>query len=82
MSTLGHQYDNSLVSNAFGFLRLPMNFQPYDSDADWVITGVPFDMVLLVGAGGATVRQRSVRFRRIWPGNTIASRGISTCVSA
>ena len=30
MSTLGHQYDNSLVSNAFGFLRLPMNFQPYD----------------------------------------------------
>ncbi|EPV6314432.1 agmatinase, partial [Shigella flexneri] len=38
MSTLGHQYDNSLVSNAFGFLRLPMNFQPYDSDADWVIT--------------------------------------------
>ena len=40
MSTLGHQYDNSLVSNAFGFLRLPMNFQPYDSDADWVITGV------------------------------------------
>ena len=24
MSTLGHQYDNSLVSNAFGFLRLPM----------------------------------------------------------
>ena len=33
MSTLGHQYDNSLVSNAFGFLRLPMNFQPYDSDA-------------------------------------------------
>ncbi|MGP4882093.1 agmatinase, partial [Klebsiella pneumoniae] len=44
MSTLGHQYDNSLVSNAFGFLRLPMNFMPYESDADWVITGVPFDM--------------------------------------
>ena len=77
MSTLGHQYDNSLVSNAFGFLRLPMNFQPYDSDADWVITGVP----LLAVRGGATVRQRSVRFRRIWPGNTTASRGISTCVS-
>lgn len=28
-----------------------MNFQPYDSDADWVITGVPFDMVLLVVRG-------------------------------
>lgn len=82
MSTLGHQYDNSLVSNAFGFLRLPMNFQPYDSDADWVITGVPFDIPLLVVRVVATVRQRSVRFRRIWPGNTIASRGISTCVSA
>lgn len=81
MSTLGHQYDNSLVSNAFGFLRLPMNFQPYDSDADWVITGVPFD-ILTLPCGGATVRQRSVRFRRIWPGNTTASRGISTCVSA
>ncbi len=82
MSTLGHQYDNSLVSNAFGFLRLPMNFQPYDSDADWVITGVPFDMATSGRAGDATVRQRSVRFRRILPGNTIASRGISTCVSA
>ncbi|TGD66821.1 agmatinase, partial [Salmonella enterica subsp. enterica serovar Poona] len=44
MSTLGHQYDNSLVSNAFGFLRLPMNFQPYYSDADWLITGVTLDM--------------------------------------
>lgn len=53
MSTLGHQYDNSLVSNAFGFLRLPMNFQPYDSDADWVITGVPFDMATSGRAGGA-----------------------------
>lgn len=81
MSTLGHQYDNSLVSNAFGFLRLPMNFQPYDSDADWVITGVPFDMATSGRAGGrhgpAAIRQ----VRRIWPGNTTASRGISTCVS-
>ncbi|MDO7862676.1 agmatinase, partial [Morganella morganii] len=33
MSTLGHQSDNSLVSNAFGFLRFPLNFMPYDSDA-------------------------------------------------
>ncbi|MDU3718835.1 MAG: agmatinase [Klebsiella michiganensis] len=61
MSTLGHQYDNSLVSNAFGFLRLPMNFMPYDSDADWVITGVPFDMATSGRAGGrhgpAAIRQ-------------------------
>ena len=53
MSTLGHQYDNSLVSNAFGFLRLPMNFQPYDSDADWVITGVPFRYGHFWPCGGA-----------------------------
>ena len=81
MSTLGHQYDNSLVSNAFGFLRLPMNFQPYDSDADWVITGVPFDMATSGRAGGRHGPAAIVRFRRIWPGNTTASRGISTCVS-
>ncbi|MBT0727875.1 agmatinase [Rosenbergiella australiborealis] len=42
-NTLGNEYDNSLVSNAFGFLRFPLNFQPYTSDAEWVITGVPFD---------------------------------------
>ena len=63
MSTLGHQYDNSLVSNAFGFLRLPMNFMPYESDADWVIPGVPFDMATSGRAGGrhgpAAIRQVS-----------------------
>lgn len=82
MSTLGHQYDNSLVSNAFGFLRLPMNFQPYDSDADWVITGVPFDMATSGRAGGrhgpAAIRQVSTNP----PGSTTASRGTSTCASA
>lgn len=82
MSTLGHQYDNSLVSNAFGFLRLPMNFQPYDSDADWVITGVPFDMATSGRAGGrhgpAAIRQVSTNS----PGNITVSRGILTCASA
>ncbi len=82
MSTLGHQYDNSLVSNAFGFLRLPMNFQPYDSDADWVITGVPFDMARPVARVVVMVRRRSVRFPLTWPGSTTASRGTSTCASA
>ncbi len=82
MSTLGHQYDNSLVSNAFGFLRLPMNFQPYDSDADWVSPACRSTWPPLAVPVVVTVRQRSVRFRRIWPGNTTASRGISTCVSA
>ncbi len=68
MSTLGHQYDNSLVSNAFGFLRLPMNFMPYESDADWVITGVPFDMATSGRAGGrhgpAAIRQVSTNLAR------------------
>ncbi|SUH35041.1 agmatine ureohydrolase [Salmonella enterica subsp. enterica] len=82
MSTLGHQYDNSLVSNAFGFLRLPMNFQPYDSDADWVITGVPFDMATSGRAGVVMARRRSVRCRPTSPGNITVSRGILTCASA
>ena len=63
MSTLGHQSDNSLVSNAFGFLRFPLNFMPYDSDAEWVITGIPFDMATSGRAGGrhgpAAIRQVS-----------------------
>ncbi|MEX6211852.1 agmatinase [Providencia huaxiensis] len=62
-STLGNQVDNSLVSNAFGFLRFPLNFQPYSSDAQWVITGVPFDMATSGRAGSrhgyAAIRQVS-----------------------
>lgn len=42
-NTLNHEYDNSLVSNAFGFMRFPLHFRPWESDAEWVITGVPFD---------------------------------------
>lgn len=71
MSTLGNKPDNSLVSNAFGFLRFPLNFQPYDSDADWVITGVPFDMATSGRAGGrhgpAAIRQVSTNLA--WEGN-------------
>ncbi|STT56648.1 agmatinase [Klebsiella pneumoniae] len=82
MSTLGHQYDNSLVSNAFGFLRLPMNFMPYESDADWVITGVPFDMATSGRAAAVMARRRSVRFPLTLPGSTTVSRGTSICASA
>ena len=71
MSTLGHQSDNSLVSNAFGFLRFPLNFMPYDSDAEWVITGIPFDMATSGRAGGrhgpAAIRQVSTNLA--WEGN-------------
>lgn len=44
METLYHAHDISLTSNAFGFLRFPLNFEPHNSQADVIITGVPFDM--------------------------------------
>ncbi|MBQ5521683.1 MAG: arginase family protein, partial [Oscillospiraceae bacterium] len=43
MQTLYHADDISLYSNAFGFLRAPLSFEPDQSDADVIITGVPFD---------------------------------------
>ncbi|MGY0154737.1 agmatinase [Edwardsiella tarda] len=76
MCTLGHKPDNSLVSNAFGFLRLPLDFMPYDGDADWVITGVPFDMATSGRAGArhgpAAIRQVSTNLAwegQRWPWN-------------
>lgn len=80
-NTLGNQYDNSTVSNAFGFMRFPLNFQPYDSDAEWVITGVPFDAATRVVRAAARVRARFARSPPIWHGKAAAGRGISTCVS-
>ncbi|AWX16317.1 agmatinase [Mergibacter septicus] len=50
-NTLRHQEDISLVANNFGFLRLPLHFMPQNSDADWVITGVPFDASVSGRAG-------------------------------
>lgn len=73
-STLGNQPDYSLVSNAFGFLRLPLDFQPYNSDADWVITGVTFDMATSGRAGSrhgpAAIRKVSTNLAwegKRWP---------------
>ena len=51
MQTLNFEHDISLVSNAFGAFRFPLNFSPYDTDADVVITGVPFDMATSGRAG-------------------------------
>lgn len=51
METLYHAHDISLTSNAFGFLRFPLNFEPHRSDADVIITGVPFDMATSGRAG-------------------------------
>lgn len=70
-STLGNVPDYSLISNAFGFLRFPLEFQPYRSNADWVITGVPFDMATSGRAGtrhGPTaIRHASTNLA--WEGN-------------
>lgn len=75
-STLGNKPDNSLVSNAFGFLRFPLNFQPYNGDAEWVITGVPFDMATSGRSGArhgpAAIRQVSTNLAwesSRWPWN-------------
>lgn len=75
-NTLGNRPDNSLVSNAFGFLRFPLNFQPYESDAQWVITGVPFDMATSGRSGArfgpAAIRQVSTNLAwesSRWPWN-------------
>ena len=75
-NSLGNKEDNSLVSNAFGFLRFPVNFQPYHSDAEWVITGIPFDMATSGRAGArhgpAAIRQISTNLaweHHRWPWN-------------
>lgn len=65
-STLGGRPDSSLVSNNFGFMRFPLDFNPYDGDADIVITGVPFDLAT-TGRSGArhgpeAIRRASVNF--------------------
>lgn len=44
MCVLGNKQDSSLFANTFSFLRFPLEFNPYNHDSDWVITGIPFDM--------------------------------------
>lgn len=70
MPTLNNAYDNSLVSNAFGFLRQPLFFEPYTSDADAIITGVTFDMATSGRSGSrfgpAAIRQVSTQLA--WEG--------------
>jgi agmatinase len=74
--TLHRQEDISLYSNAFGFLRAPLCFEPEKSDADLVITGIPFDMATSgrpgCRYGAQAIRQASVMFaweRRRFPWN-------------
>lgn len=55
METLYHAHDISLTSNAFGFLRFPLNFEPHNSEADVIITGVPLIWQLLADQAHALV---------------------------
>lgn len=59
-NTLNNQKDYSLVSNSFGFLRLDLNFNPYSSISDWVITGVPFDTATS-GRSGSRFAPNAIR---------------------
>ena len=59
-STLHGEYDTSLVSNNFGFLRFPLVFHPCKTDADWVITGFTFD-VATSGRSGARFGPEAIR---------------------
>lgn len=76
MCTLMHKHDDSLFSNSFGFLRLPLEFYPYTRHNDWVITGVPFD-IATSGRSGSRFGPGSIRKASInlawencrWPWN-------------
>ncbi len=60
MSTLASHPDHSLYSNANTFLRQALNHQPESSDADVVITGLPFDLAT-TGRPGARLGPDAVR---------------------
>lgn len=54
------QSDHSLYSNAFGFLRQPLNFNPVDSTADVIVLGLPFDMAT-TGRSGSRMGPDAIR---------------------
>ena len=60
MSTLGKREDFSLYANAFGYLRQPLNFDPKNSDADVIITGIPFDLAT-TGRSGCRLGPEAIR---------------------
>ncbi|WP_066015400.1 agmatinase [Endozoicomonas atrinae] len=60
MTTLGKKPDFSLYSNAFGFLRQPLDFDPVNSDAEWIVTGVPFDLAT-TGRSGSRFGPEAIR---------------------
>ncbi|WP_298776612.1 agmatinase [uncultured Shewanella sp.] len=74
MSTIADKADYSLYSNAFGYLRQPLDFNPIASEADVVVLGLPFDMATTGRSGGrmgpGAIRQASVNLaweEKRWP---------------
>ncbi|BDM64524.1 agmatinase [Shewanella sp. NFH-SH190041] len=74
MTTIADKADYSLYSNAFGYLRQPLNFKPLESDADVVVIGLPFDMATTGRSGGrmgpGAIRNASVNLaweEKRWP---------------
>lgn len=60
MATLVTHSDLSLYANAFGFLRQPLDFTPAMSNADVVITGLPFDLAT-TGRSGCRMGPSAIR---------------------
>lgn len=60
MSTLADHPDYSLYSNASTFLRQALDHKPAQSDADVVVTGLPFDLAT-TGRPGARLGPDAVR---------------------
>jgi agmatinase len=76
MTTIADKPDYSLYSNAFGYLRQPLDFNPIKSDADVVVLGLPFDMATTGRSGGrmgpGAIRQASINLaweETRWPWN-------------
>ena len=74
MTTIADKPDYSLYSNAFGFLRQPLDFRPQESDAEVIITGIPFDLATTGRPGSRlgpnAIRQASVHLAwegKRWP---------------
>lgn len=74
MSTIAQKADYSLYSNAFGFLRQTLNFNPTVADADIVVLGLPFDMATTGRSGSrmgpSAIRQASIQLaweQQRWP---------------
>ena len=84
MTTIADKPDYLLYSNAFGYLRQPLNFKPLESDANVVVIGLPFDMATTGRSGGRmgpdAIRRASVNLAwedTRWPWDFSLSKSIN-----